>query len=324
MNTIAAMHDRSDTVRGAPPRAWEGGGGSRGWMRCHIRSGSSRSAKVVMSPGSSQPLGAHSSDDGGRNTTHMVAAGCQDVRMGDRLEFLDRYERLGVHLPALRRAYVLASDLTVWTLQPATEPLASWRRLRRVHDRTGLWPFLAGSQLVERLRQDAITDHDPTAVRRGLAMDAGAWLAERATLAGAPDPASVQVDPIALARAAAAEPQVAFTSRDTVIGLIQARHGWEVPGLLSWNGAVNADVDAAHHVAVLHHWQQRYGAELVTLATDQIELLVPRPPQNPVTVAQVAIELLGYCPDLAIQDADAVDSLAAEVVPRRTWSFWWD
>jgi hypothetical protein len=28
MNTIAAMHDRSDTVRGAPPRAWEGGGGS--------------------------------------------------------------------------------------------------------------------------------------------------------------------------------------------------------------------------------------------------------------------------------------------------------
>jgi hypothetical protein len=50
----------------------------------------------------------------------------------------------------------------------------------------------------------------------------------------------VQVDPIALARAAAAEPQVAFTSRDTVIGLIQARHGWEVPGLLSWNGAVNA------------------------------------------------------------------------------------
>jgi hypothetical protein len=143
--------------------------------------------------------------------------------MGDRLEFLDRYERLGVHLPALRRACVLASDLTVWTLQPPIEPLASWRRLRRVHDRTGLWPFLAGSQLVERLWHDAITGHDPTAVRRGLAMDAGAWLAERAALAGAPDPASVQVDPIALARAAAAEPQVAFTSRDTVIGLIQAR-----------------------------------------------------------------------------------------------------
>jgi hypothetical protein len=30
MNTIAAMPARSETVRGAPPRAWEGGGGSSG------------------------------------------------------------------------------------------------------------------------------------------------------------------------------------------------------------------------------------------------------------------------------------------------------
>jgi hypothetical protein len=44
----AAMHARSETVRGAPPRAWEGGGGSRGWMRCHSWSGSRRSARVVI------------------------------------------------------------------------------------------------------------------------------------------------------------------------------------------------------------------------------------------------------------------------------------
>jgi hypothetical protein len=48
MNRIAAMQARSGTVRGAPPRAWEGGGGSRGWMRCHSASGSKRSARVVM------------------------------------------------------------------------------------------------------------------------------------------------------------------------------------------------------------------------------------------------------------------------------------
>jgi hypothetical protein len=35
MKMIAAMQARSGTVRGAPPRAREGGGGSSGWMRCH-------------------------------------------------------------------------------------------------------------------------------------------------------------------------------------------------------------------------------------------------------------------------------------------------
>jgi hypothetical protein len=49
MKTIAAVQARSSTVRGAPPRAREGGGGSKGWIRCHSWSGSKRSARVVMS-----------------------------------------------------------------------------------------------------------------------------------------------------------------------------------------------------------------------------------------------------------------------------------
>ena len=49
MKMIAAMQGRSGTVRGAPPRAREGGGGSSGWMRCHSPLGSSLSASVVMS-----------------------------------------------------------------------------------------------------------------------------------------------------------------------------------------------------------------------------------------------------------------------------------
>jgi ribosomal-protein-serine acetyltransferase len=55
MKMIAAMQARFDTVRGAPPRAWEGGVGSRGWTRCHSWSGSNRSAKVVMAGEDTQP-----------------------------------------------------------------------------------------------------------------------------------------------------------------------------------------------------------------------------------------------------------------------------
>jgi ribosomal-protein-serine acetyltransferase len=55
MKMIAATQARSGTVRGAPPRAWEGGGGNSGWMRCQSGSGSSRSAKAVMAEPDTQP-----------------------------------------------------------------------------------------------------------------------------------------------------------------------------------------------------------------------------------------------------------------------------
>jgi Domain of unknown function (DUF4253) len=134
-------------------------------------------------------------------------------------------------------------------------------------------------------------------VTRGHALDLEAFFAQQTAELEIPDPATLTVDPAALVWADR-EPELAFTSRDTVIGLIPARHGWEVPGRLSWGGAVNYDLDGAHHVAVLRSWQQRYGAELVTLTRDQIELLVAHPPRDPATIVQVAVEMLGYCPDL--------------------------
>jgi Domain of unknown function (DUF4253) len=159
-------------------------------------------------------------------------------------------------------------------------------------------------------------------VARGLALDLEAFFAQQTAELEIPDPATLTVDPAALAWADR-EPQFAFTARDTAIGLIPARHGWEVPGLLSWGGAVNYDLDGAHHVAVLRSWQQHYGAELVTLTRDQIELLVAHPPRDPATMVQVAVEMLGYCPDLDVQGTGMVAVLANEVAHRR-WSFWWD
>jgi hypothetical protein len=262
-----------------------------------------------------------------------VRPDCEDSRVADDDRILDSYQRAGVQLPGLRRARVTVGGLPVWTvhpLPPKQEPFASWRRLRAAHDQTGLWPFLAGMDLKEVDRQalselwyQAATNHDPTAVQRGLALDVQAFFAEQTAEVVAPDPATLALDAAPLAWAER-EPQVAFTSRDTVIGLIPARHGYEVPGLLSWNGAANYDFDGAHHVAVLRYWQQRYGAELVTLTGDQIELLVAHPPRDPATIAQVAVEMLGYCPDLDVQGTGTLEGLGNEVVPPRCWSFWWD
>lgn len=248
-------------------------------------------------------------------------------------QILNRYQRAGLPVTDLRRARVTGGGLPVWTvhpLPPRRQPFDSWRRLRAAHTQTGLWPFLVGPDRNEQDRQaiselwyDAETEHDPTAVTRGLAMDLQAFFAQHTAELEVPDPATLTVDPAALA-AAEQEPQFSFTSRDTVISLIPARHGWEVPGLLSWQGAVNYDLDGAHHVAVLRGWQERLGAELVTLTRDRIELLVGRPPWDPATMVQVAVELLGYCPDLDVLGTGMVAVLANEVVPCRRWSLWWD
>jgi hypothetical protein len=73
----------------------------------------------------------------------------------------------------------------------------------------------------------------------------------------------------------------AFTSRGTVIGGPNpARYGWYVPGPPSWSGAAHDDLDGANQVAVLRSWQERYGADPVTLRHDQIELLVAHPPRD--------------------------------------------
>jgi hypothetical protein len=70
MKMIAAMQARSDTVRGAPPRAREGGGGSSGCKRCHSASGSRRSAKLFIAGDHHPQLTAQTSS--GMSTKHLT------------------------------------------------------------------------------------------------------------------------------------------------------------------------------------------------------------------------------------------------------------
>ena len=235
--------------------------------------------------------------------------------------FPESLQRFGIAVSTLRQACVTGSGLPVWTLSASGDPFDAWRRLRGLHGQTGLWPFLTGSKNVARLWEAATEYHDPTALERGLSLDAERFLFQRAAFIEAPRPEDVKTDPIRRGPEVS-EPTFEFTSSNTVVGLIQAKEGYEIPGLLSWSGALNIGLDGANHVAVLSYWHERYGAELVTLAPDGIELLVPRPPLDASTIARVAIEMGSYCPDLLLS-AD-FEELAREYVPRRSWSFWWD
>jgi len=83
-------------------------------------------------------------------------------------------------------------------------------------------------------------------------------------------------------------------------------------------------MDPADHVAILKRWHDQYGAELIGLGLDIIELWVPDPPAGHAAALAVAEEQYWYCPDIVDQGVETLDALAAIQVPARRWFFWWD
>jgi hypothetical protein len=237
----------------------------------------------------------------------------------------DVFVRLGVALPGLDLLFRSGTGVPVWAYPvEAGEGFDHWLRLRRLHERTGLYPFLVGpGDETPDLAFMAENDCDPTAVERGLAMDGARRLAE---LAARQDTMSVEdlfLNPDLDAQPSP-EPEFVWDKQETLVGLIPARAGYEVPGLLSWQGAVNLGLDGADHVAILKRWHDLHGAQLVTLSFDMLELLVPTPPMDPREAAATAVEQYAYCPDAVDQGVGSLAALAAGQVRSPSWYFWWD
>ena len=212
----------------------------------------------------------------------------------------------------------------------AGQLLPLWRRLRAEHERSGLWPLIMGAD-------DYITDpggdygqDGDRQVAADLAMDAAARLGQprAAILADLDDDDSgYELPPRGDAsglRPDGDEDGFVLAGKPGWIGLVRADAGHLVPGLLTWAGATNYGMDAADHVAILRRWHDQYGAELVGLGRDVIELRVPNPPADHTAALAVAEEQYWYCPDIVDQGVETIDALAVVQVPTRRWFFWWD
>lgn len=97
----------------------------------------------------------------------------------------------------------------------------------------------------------------------------------------------------------------------------------EVIAHMRWGGW-NDNPGAPVHMAALQHWRDRYGAELVALGPDSIELKVAHRPQTQEEALALAIEHLTYCPDIVTQGVGSIDALAATLMQSDWWYFWWD
>jgi len=213
------------------------------------------------------------------------------------------------------------------------EAVDTWRELRREAGSSGLWPVVIGSPedaagLIETVKlncedgntfERTLQRAEKVDVDRAIARVARAYGVRARDLRGSAP----------LRDAAPADRFVVpFDFNDNPfpevwIALLPIDAGWKGPAILPW-GNYNDNPGPAVHTAVLHRWSERYGAELVSMTADVLELSVTRPPTTDAAALEIAREQYSYAPDIVEQGIGDVDALAATLKNGHAWFFWWD
>lgn len=178
------------------------------------------------------------------------------------------------------------------------QELAAWKYLREQVSTTGRWPLAVGfwgpqeADVEKRLKSEDFFsrwafEHENDAgdartaqdiVNRAEALDISTALAARE-----PEKSLEEV----LAEPERPRPQELYVEHldwfslqdDTrLILLLPTEHGWAAPAYIHWYGAEMSG--SALTVALLRHWQQDYGAELVAHYGTMLQLQVERKPQS--------------------------------------------
>jgi hypothetical protein len=107
------------------------------------------------------------------------------------------------------------------------------------------------------------------------------------------------------------------------IVLVPTNDSTTIPAHLHW-GNWNECPAPEYHVAALRQWRDAYGAELVGLGRDTIDLKVARKPTTRDEAIELARVQYVYCNDIVDQGTGSYSVLAAELMAHDWWFFWWD
>jgi hypothetical protein len=230
----------------------------------------------------------------------------------------------------------------------ADEAETVWRRLRRLHDDSGLWPFLCDDSPEGTAKwADEFADHERLTSVPVLDADAVVSAlvdAQRRKCSGI-DPkcdeywAGLFSPDRVRADMATAPPEGAWDPYSPIGGLmrqpgwiclVRADGGYQLPELLGrphandWWGGPNHDrLTGADHVGVLRSWHDRFGADVMMLGAVALTLDVRHPPVGVDHHVSVAIEQFAYCDDLD-QFIGEPHRVARRQAPASRWYFWWD
>ena len=110
------------------------------------------------------------------------------------------------------------------------------------------------------------------------------------------------------------------------LGLIDARSGAEALVVLRWGGPTNY-CSTPEIAAVVASWERRFGARVVRLEFDVLQLSVAAPPTTLDEALLIAAEHFAFCPDNIWQgevDVESIQEYAEKLVGQESWIFWWD
>lgn len=106
------------------------------------------------------------------------------------------------------------------------------------------------------------------------------------------------------------------------IAIIPTDDWTTIPAYLRW-GDWGRCPPPEFHVAALRSWRDRYGAELVGLGSNSMNLRIARQPATRAEALSLARELYAYCPDLFLPGIQTYSTIAAALMSRTWWNFWW-
>jgi hypothetical protein len=224
------------------------------------------------------------------------------------------------HEPAKRPAFWMSDA-------PVTGEL--WARLRAEHPASGLWPLLmddsaqpwsAGQIAPEPVEE--IDNYDSAAFMSEVWSE---WPEPPMDVApygryspGPAPPGDALEDPGVVADRCAA----GITGRP--LGLVPAARGADTLAVLGWQGARHHNPWTAPLAAVVRGWEDRFGARVVGIGFDTLDLSVAAPPTTFRHALGVAAEHATFCPEVIVQGPGTLAGHAEEIRGARLWSFRWE
>jgi hypothetical protein len=218
------------------------------------------------------------------------------------------------------------------------EPVSGelWAKLRAAHPESGLWPLLLEDS-VQPWSAGQIAPDNPALIDN---FEAGAfmaevwsdWLAQASPeqiedlfpfgrdCPGLAPPGQLLAEPDAVADWYAC----VLAERRPLLGLAAADRGADALVVMGWQGAVNHNEWAVPMAAVVRSWEERFGARVVGVGFNTLELSVAAPPVTPEHAIRVAAEHWTFCPDNIIQGPGNLVDYSEQIIGKYYWSFWWD